>query len=114
MPQHVWMNRKRELSGYAWIIRRNQAVVTGVPASVTDTYGDCLLLLPVSILMPHGDGDRNGAWRRLGGTGVGKTLDGRNATILLKPGRLPSIGDHLRDELDQLAKVLQQAPIFQG
>jgi hypothetical protein len=40
--------------------------------------------------------------------------DGRNATILLKPGRLPSIGDHLRDELDQLAKVLQQAPIFQG
>ena len=39
--------------------------------------------------------------------------DGRKATILLKPGRLPSIGDHLRDELDQLAKVLQQAPISQ-
>lgn len=40
--------------------------------------------------------------------------DGRNATILLKPGRLPSIGDHLRDELKQLAKVLQQAPISQS
>jgi hypothetical protein len=40
--------------------------------------------------------------------------DGRNATILLKPGRLPSIGDHLRAELDQLAKVLQQAPISQS
>jgi len=42
--------------------------------------------------------------------------DGRKATILLKPGRLPSIaiGDHLRDELDQLAKVLQQAPISQA
>ena len=39
--------------------------------------------------------------------------DGRKATILLKPGRLPSIGDHLRDELDQLAKVLQQASISQ-
>jgi hypothetical protein len=39
---------------------------------------------------------------------------GRNATILLKPGRLPSIGDHLRDELKQLAKVLQQAPISQS
>ena len=37
--------------------------------------------------------------------------DARKATILLKPGRLPSIGDHLRHELDQLAKVLQQAPI---
>ena len=36
--------------------------------------------------------------------------DGRKATILLKPGRLPSIGDHLRDELDQLAKVLQRTP----
>jgi len=40
--------------------------------------------------------------------------DGRNATILLKPGRLPSIGGHLRDELNVLAKVLQQAPISQA
>jgi len=40
--------------------------------------------------------------------------DGRKAAIVLKPGRLPSIGNHLRKELDQLAKVLQQAPISQA
>jgi len=40
--------------------------------------------------------------------------DGRKAAIVLKPGRLPSIGNHLREELDQLAKVLQQAPISQA
>ena len=40
--------------------------------------------------------------------------DKKKATILLKPGRLPSIGGHLRDELNVLAKVLQQAPISQA
>jgi hypothetical protein len=40
--------------------------------------------------------------------------DGRKAAIVLKPGRLPSIGNHLREELDQLAKALQQAPISQA
>jgi len=37
--------------------------------------------------------------------------DGRKAAIVLKPGRLPSIGEHLRDELDVLAKALQEATI---
>ena len=40
--------------------------------------------------------------------------DGRKAAIVLKPGRLPSIGDHLRDELNVLAKALQEAPISQA
>jgi hypothetical protein len=36
------------------------------------------------------------------------------ATLLLKPRRVLSTYDDLRDELDQLAKVLQQAPISQS
>jgi len=37
--------------------------------------------------------------------------DGRTATVLLKSGWLPSKDKDLRDELDRLAKVLQEAPI---
>jgi len=37
--------------------------------------------------------------------------DAKKATILLKPGMLPSIDRDLRDELNQLAKALQEAPI---
>ena len=37
--------------------------------------------------------------------------DAKKATILLKPGRLPSINRDLPDELNQLAKALQKTPI---
>jgi hypothetical protein len=37
--------------------------------------------------------------------------DAKNATILVKPGRVLSIDRDLREELNQLAKALQEAPI---